>query len=296
LTVLLHSGIKLSTVLELQWALSAAEQLKFKPHHAPNVYYTTTVSDFALLSAAISRHIGGSLTEHMHLSPVIHALYAANAAVAENILLDAALVPTLQIILLEQENIELEDENAVRAIYTQALNDSFNFDQSYLIPGNDGTTWVLNTRTGAVTEYTNFSFNSMVRMGTGGLVYLGASNQGLYGLYGDTDNGNQIISDMLGGLIQFSHGKLSSIQAAYLGVRSSSTGGTLANNQFYLKLRTEIGQEYVYAVQPDPMRNTRINLGKGLRARYFSYELVSTGQDFDLDSIMFLPVEQQRFI
>jgi transketolase len=40
--------------------------------------------------------------------------------------------------------------------------------------------------------------------------------------------------------------------------------------------------------------NTKFEIGKGIRARYFSFELTSTGQEFDLDSIEFLPIVNQR--
>ena len=42
------------------------------------------------------------------------------------------------------------------------------------------------------------------------------------------------------------------------------------------------------------MKTTKVNMGKGLRARYFAYELISTGQDFDLDSVEFVPLVAQR--
>jgi hypothetical protein len=35
-------------------------------------------------------------------------------------------------------------------------------------------------------------------------------------------------------------------------------------------------------------------MGKGLRSRYFAFELVSTGQDFDLDTLEFIPLVADR--
>jgi hypothetical protein len=42
------------------------------------------------------------------------------------------------------------------------------------------------------------------------------------------------------------------------------------------------------------MKTARINIGKGIRARYFAFELISTGQDFDLDSLEFIPLVAKR--
>jgi hypothetical protein len=37
-----------------------------------------------------------------------------------------------------------------------------------------------------------------------------------------------------------------------------------------------------------------VPLGKGLRARYFSFELISDGADFDMDAIEFIPLVSHR--
>jgi hypothetical protein len=42
------------------------------------------------------------------------------------------------------------------------------------------------------------------------------------------------------------------------------------------------------------MRSTKVHMGKGQRARYFSFELISTGGDFDLDTLEFVPIVVQR--
>ena len=79
-------------------------------------------------------------------------------------------------------------------------------------------------------------------------------------------------------------------KAAYLGIKSKS-------GQFVLKLITGDGETYVYTVVANDMRSTRVNMGKGLRARYFRFELInSDGADFDLHSIEFLPLVAQRRI
>jgi hypothetical protein len=73
--------------------------------------------------------------------------------------------------------------------------------------------------------------------------------------------------------------------------------GVRASGEFLIKLRTGDGKSYTYQVNAQPLRTTRVELGKGLRARYFTYELISIGgQDFDLDEIEFLPIVSQRRI
>jgi hypothetical protein len=42
------------------------------------------------------------------------------------------------------------------------------------------------------------------------------------------------------------------------------------------------------------MRSTKFHMGKGQRSRYFAFELISAGQDFDLDTLEFVPLVVQR--
>jgi hypothetical protein len=44
------------------------------------------------------------------------------------------------------------------------------------------------------------------------------------------------------------------------------------------------------------MRSKRVDMGKGLRSRYFSWALVTAAADFDLDNIQFLPLISNRRI
>ena len=54
------------------------------------------------------------------------------------------------------------------------------------------------------------------------------------------------------------------------------------------------GKTYTYQTVVQDMQSTKVRLGKGLRARYFAFELISTGPDFDLDTVEFLPLVAQR--
>ena len=64
-----------------------------------------------------------------------------------------------------------------------------------------------------------------------------------------------------------------------------------------LKLITGDDQTYVYGVTAQHMRTTRVNLGKGLRSRYFRFELINAdGKDFSMNAIEFIPLVMQRRI
>jgi hypothetical protein len=141
----------------------------------------------------------------------------------------------------------------------------------------------MNTRTASVTEYGNYDFNSFARIDN---TYLGASSSGLYELLGDDDAGTDIIAQIKSGFAQWGGARFSGFKAAYLGVRGEG--------DFVLRLTTGEGQTYNYSVSTRDMRSTKVHMGKGLRARYFAFELISTGQDFDLESIEFVPLVAER--
>jgi hypothetical protein len=134
-----------------------------------------------------------------------------------------------------------------------------------------------------VTEYSNYQFNSFAAMGS---KYLGANENGLYELNGDDDDGEDIIAQIKSGFAQWAGARFTLFKGIYLGVRGEG--------DFVLRLTTGDGSTYNYGVSTRNMRSTKVHLGKGLRARYFAFELISTGQDFDLESIEFVPLIADR--
>ena len=87
-------------------------------------------------------------------------------------------------------------------------------------------------------------------------------------------------------MFQVAGSHFTSFKAAYIGVRGAG--------DYLLKLVSGEGQEYIYRLTAQSMKSARVNFGKGLRSRYFSYELQNIDQDFDLDTIEFLPIGANR--
>ena len=180
------------------------------------------------------------------------------------------------------DELEIGHTDALKMLFKPTLADAFEIVSAYLDP--EGlTTWAVNLSHGGVTEYTNYNFNSFATMGS---KYIAADADGLYELVGDDDDGDDIVARLKSGLLQFGRSNYSSFKGIYLGVRG---GG-----DFVLRLVTGDGRSYTYSVEARTMETTKVNVGKGLRARYFSFELISTGQDFDLDSIEFIPLVAKR--
>ena len=248
--------------------------------------FPISVIDAIVASDVLAWFWGGKFTDRVAFTETVSLLKIFSQSAADAITISDTFTPLFQIRVLLDDTLDITDEATLIGIYKQTLSDSFTFSFSFLGPSGDFTTWAINTRTGAVTEYQNYDYNSFAQMGHH---YLGASSSGLYQLDGPLDVTASIVASVKSGSAQFSGSRYTAFDAIYLGCRVSDGA-----NDWLLKLHTGDGREYIYQFQPLNRRTTKIFVGKGLRARYFSWELVTAGENFDLDSIEFVPIGSKR--
>jgi hypothetical protein len=204
-------------------------------------------------------------------------------ALTESLGLTETLSPRMILRVSAEDELILDEDQLLNLIYNGTVAEGIEITAAYLSPGGGFTTWAMNTRTAAVTEYDNYQFNSFAAMGNR---YLGANENGLYELNGEDDDGEDIIAHLKSGFAQWAGARFTLFKSIYLGVRGEG--------DFVLRLITGDGNSYDYAVTTRNMRSTKVHLGKGLRARYFAFELISEGQDFDLESVEFVPLIADR--
>lgn len=181
------------------------------------------------------------------------------------------------------EDMAMDDVPAQTLLFQAIVQDDVRFKAFFASPAY--TTWAMNTRNAAVTQYTGYNFNSFAKMGER---YLGANDQGLFWLDGDDDAGRDVKSRITTGVIQPYGNKLATMQYAYLGMRG--------NGQFVITVTDEAGGSYDYTLDGAHMETARITFGRGFKTRYFTFSLESQGQDFDLDGIEFTTTEMARKI
>ena len=143
--------------------------------------------------------------------------------------------------------------------------------------------WAYNLNTGAPAFYEGFNFNSFAKIGDR---YYGANAAGLFVLSGDADDTAPINALVATGT-RGDKG-IYRVEAVYAGARSD-----LPMN---LTCRVE-GAEYTYTFRSAPgnMAPTRVTPGKGLRGRYWQFEVANQGgADFELDSLEILPAVATR--
>lgn len=164
---------------------------------------------------------------------------------------------------------------------------SSNSSDAYVAGQRSATAWVTNLDTGAVSMYAGFDFDRMYELDG---KYYGVRDTSTYLLDGNTDNGAPIDAFVAFGKQNFGTSALKHVPNFYAGV--SSTG--------VLLLRVSTGAEtYTYTPRrTDPYSKVqRYDLGKGLRANYYEFELFSqAGCDFELDTVEFLALPTGRRI
>lgn len=158
------------------------------------------------------------------------------------------------------------------------------------VPTHDqtGEVWVVGLAEDHPTStFENYDFNSFAVIG--GRTY-GVKGDGLYLLEGDTDNGAPIRASVSYGKQDFGTKTMKHMTRAYVG--ASSTG------KLYLKIIAD-GKEYLYAARSSSpeMAQQRFDVGRGLQANYFTFELFNKdGGDFEVDSVSFFAAEFKRRI
>lgn len=249
--------------------------------------YLVALVQTVLTNSNLGLFLGGFLGEEIVAGDALLRQYQAGAQVRELAILSDLLTNSLLVSVALAEGVILSDEQLLKMIYAgDPLLDGVKITCGWFQPSGSFTTWVVNTRTSAVTEYQNYVFNSFAQMRN---QFLGANDQGLFVLNGELDDTASIASRIKTGLMSLGGSHFTSFKAIYLGMHVKTNG-----TEFYVKLHTGEGLEYIYRVRPKNMQTTKIDLGKGLRSRYFSFELESLGPAYDLDSVEFIPITTAR--
>lgn len=283
LPMTISEGVGVAASAVAQAALRIIEALSIAEAVAPAAVYHLSLSDQVALIAAVARFLGAEAADLIDIADVAVGPAYKAGILSETIGIVGSLQPLFLLRVVANDRVQISDADLVNTIFNGMLADGVEILAGFLLPGTSFTTWAMNTRTAAVTEYRNYDFNSFARVGN---KYLGASESGLYELLGDDDDGTDIVATIRSGFAQWAGAHLHGFKAAYLAVRGEG--------QFVLRLITGDGNTFNYTVSMDDMRTTKMNMGKGLRARYFAFELVSAGQDFDLESLEFVPLAAQR--
>lgn len=279
----LSDNIDFAAAVTAQRAIRVIEALGITDALGPAFHYTLGVNEGVRLADALARFFGAEAVETVTIGELAAGPAFKASIISEAIGISETMTPRFALRVVLRDDFALADDDLPGMVYNGLLSEAIELSAAYISPGRTVTTWAMNTRTGGVTEYQNYDFNSFARIGT---KYYGATADGLYELSGEDDDGTDVVATIRSGYSQWAGAHLHSFKGVYLAVRG---GG-----DFILRLITGDGEEYNYAVTAENMRTTRVHMGKGLRARYFAFELISAGQGFDLETLEFIPLVANR--
>jgi hypothetical protein len=139
-------------------------------------------------------------------------------------------------------------------------------------------TKAMNTKLGAVTEFTNYKFNSFARIGKD---FYGVGPTGLHRLDGATDAGTEINWSLRTGRHDDRKPVIKRVPQIFLGLRS--------NGNVTVRVWSDDNTSNDYPlpkVQTNTIHQHRVVPGKGLQSRYFGVELRGTkNATLELDSM-----------
>ena len=193
----------------------------------------------------------------------------------------------LTLVLFASDSITLTDIVSTKQIFNLWVTEEIIVYGDIVIEG-EHYTFVMNTKTKGISEYTNYNFNSMSEG-------LAANSTGIYALTGDDDAGTNIDALIKTGLMDFGSNYEKQVPYAYIGL-SKSGEMVLKTIVDYRGKR----KEYQYTVTPRVIEATdtiRVPMGKGVKSRYWQFELSNeNGSDFELDSLELIPLVLKRRI
>ena len=268
-------------------AVVIAQQFAVSDHVSSPLIYGLSLADAFRFNDGLYKFYSSVLIDHVSAHATLGVNFYPTANPADALHIASVLGNTLMFSIQLADDVELTDDELLRAIYQgDPLSDSISITAGYVSPDGNFTTWAINTRTNAVSEYQNWTFNSFAKRGS---VYLGADRDGLYELQGSTDDGENIPASITSGLMALGGAKFTQFKGVYLSLRTKDDARDMV-----LKLVTGDGKSFIYAVRPNDMRTTKVHVGKGLRARYWAWTLSTVAADFDLEGVEFVPLISQR--
>ena len=286
--VTLTQNMTLHDAAQIVLGVLVTQNMKLIEVDTVNLNFGQIIAEEMFVNAALSYFLTLSLTQNMSLHDAASINYQAVASVSQNMTLAGMIGNTMTFNVIDNEHMTFTEIDILKMIFSgDPLTDQMLITALYVSPNGEYTTFAINTRTNAITEYQNWVFNSFASMGR---KYIAADSNGLYELDGERDEKSNIISTLQTGMMQLSGSKLAGVKGMYLGMDV-----TQGDNNFYVKLVAGDQREYVYKVTSQPgLMTTKVNIGKGLRSRYFSFQLQNDGSDFNLDTIEFVPMVGQR--
>lgn len=232
-----------------------------------------------------------SVTDSVAFEAAMDDALTAAAVLIESLLASDTADAAVRFTAVVEERL-LVDEEAVSALSAvELLREGVTFAIHLNVHDGQYVAYSINTENKAVTEYTNYPYNSFARLPVpGGWRYFGMTPEGIRELEGTDDAGSPIASSFRLALTNLGSGQMKRMQAAYLGY--TSTGELRLKVIIVAKDGKKEAWHYRLHAQPQAApEQSRIKIGQGLRAVYWAFEVEAIdGAAFMIDLLDLHPL------
>lgn len=208
------------------------------------------------------------------------------AEILESLKLSGSAVGTVTLLARVIESLRVSTSLTGGALQTASVEEALRLLSS-VGRENVFAVFALNLTTNASSTYENYAFNSMAEWGD---KYIAASDDGLYVLTGDSDDGAPIDASLTLGVEDYGSPRLKTVPYVYVGAVSDA--------EAYITAKVDGGEEYSYPLPASEVLGTkRAVLGRGLRSRYWQFTISNTdGAAIEIDSMNIEMAELNRRI
>lgn len=252
-----------------------------------NVEFINLVTNLLRLVDSINNNAYEIINDSLVVDEVLSSLYKYLSKIIDDVIFSSNLNPSTAYILSLENNISLDDSDNTTSLLNNSLLDSIFFYLPEVSTDHKYITYNYSTEYNSVTEYSNYNFIGSARVND---KYVFINSNGLYEYGGIFDETTPITSSIATSAMSFKSSNLKQVPTIYLGISNSGIA--------YLKVKVDGKGEIQYRLNKftNNLQTQRVEIGKGLIGRYFQFELVTSADTFDLESIDFSPIELKRKI
>lgn len=245
------------------------------------------------ITESLARLQEGEVTSNADFATLLQDLRFAATSVVEEAAADDTVLGLAMVTVLVPDEFDISANPLATALRLATVEDGLDIAVSYAFDGERYLGLSLNATTKGVAEYDNFPFDSLANFQ--GDLY-GASEDGVYVLEGEDDDGAEINARIRTAMQRVAMGQAGSVTDAYLGFRGD---GSLQLKVIVANARTAGAQKaYVFDLIHSPAGAPlpgRFKIGKGLKSVYMAFELSNTGgSDFAIDTMEVRPLVSNR--
>lgn len=265
--------------------------INLSPDSSSKANFISVVNSTINLINSIDLSAYEEVIDSIIINNSISAIYSALASLVDSIVITDLANPTSVYTLSLSNSLSLGSSLSSTAILNNLVNDNLLFFIKDTAE-DKFSTYLFYPETSAISTYNNYNFVCATKFGD---KYLFGNKAGLYeyGAVKDGELGEGSTTPVMNlelTAMDFGTTNLKIVPQMYLGVSSTE--------QVILKVRVDGKAEVHYQLNKhtNNLQTQKVDIGKGLVGRYFQFELVTSADTFNLESIDFYPVELKRKI